>query len=315
MPSADPVTHIEEHLASQLSGGEQRLFVPLLRELAKGAPLDPAVLSARVGVPPARLDELLAGVPVDRDDRGRIVGAGLTLLPTEHVFEIEGKRLFTWCALDALMFPTLLGLGARVTSPCATTGRLISMNVTPTEVLNVDPSTACVSLVPPRADSDVRSSFCVHVRFFATQQAARRWQDESGRRDAYIASVAEAHDLACASREASRKAQVAVRRDGRGKAHLPGAAMRVCTKVFAPLAFSCVVACAHSSARPAEQPTTGAPAEAEDADGDALAGWAAGGTIAVIAICCVTHLVLLGVAAGAISGPQRPTSEATPQPK
>jgi Alkylmercury lyase/MerR family regulatory protein len=55
---------------------------------------------------------------------------GLTLNPTPHRFELNERVLFTWCALDSLMFPGLIGQTAQVQSPCASTGTPIGVTVT-----------------------------------------------------------------------------------------------------------------------------------------------------------------------------------------
>lgn len=41
------------------------------------------------------------------DSHGRILGRG-DLVPTPHRFELAGQTLYTWCALDTLIFPTIL---------------------------------------------------------------------------------------------------------------------------------------------------------------------------------------------------------------
>ncbi|MDN4571692.1 hypothetical protein DBB29_00190 [Pandoraea cepalis] len=53
------------------------------------------------------------------DDVGNVVGYGLTLRETSHVFKVDGRRLYTWCAFDTLFFAILIDRTARVTSRCA----------------------------------------------------------------------------------------------------------------------------------------------------------------------------------------------------
>jgi alkylmercury lyase len=97
---------------------------------------------------------------VELDDHGRIVGYGLTLRETPYRVEVDGKRLHTWCALDTLVFPTLLGRSARIYSSRHGTGTPIRITVEPTGVTSVDPETAVVSIVGPVEQSSVRSAFC-----------------------------------------------------------------------------------------------------------------------------------------------------------
>ena len=51
----------------------------------------------------------------------RLVGLGLTMVPTQHRYQTHGHDLWAWCAGDTLMFPVWIGAPARVESPCPTT--------------------------------------------------------------------------------------------------------------------------------------------------------------------------------------------------
>ena len=73
--------------------------------------------------------------------------------------------MYTWCALDTLMFPALTGKIARVTSRCAATGRPITLTVAPEAVLHVEPAEAMVSLRTPDTSPDIRCSFLLSCAF------------------------------------------------------------------------------------------------------------------------------------------------------
>lgn len=94
------------------------LWQPLLRQLARGEPLTIADLAAATG---RAGDEVAQAVgrlrDTEYDDAGRIVGYGITLRPTPHRFTVDGHQLYTWCALDTLIFPATLGQSAQVESP------------------------------------------------------------------------------------------------------------------------------------------------------------------------------------------------------
>jgi len=170
------------------------LYRPLLRLLPDGEPVSIEVLAAAAGRPVDDIRQAVASLPdVELDDHGRIVGYGLTLRETPHRFEVDGKRLYTWCALDTLVFPTLLGRSARIDSSCHGTGTPIRITVEPTGVTSVDPETAVVSIVGPVEQSSVRSAFCDHVHFFASPEAAQGWLDDHPGMS--IHPVAEAHRL------------------------------------------------------------------------------------------------------------------------
>jgi alkylmercury lyase len=131
---------------------------------------------------------------LETDEHGRVVGHRLTLRPTPHDFEVEGTPLSTWCAVDTLMFPALLGRPARVVSSCHATGAQVRLTVTPTGVTELDPPDAVVSLVTPDAPASVRSAFCHQVHFFATRDAAAPWLAEHP--EAVVVGVQEGFQLA-----------------------------------------------------------------------------------------------------------------------
>lgn len=103
----------------------------MVRRLGEGRPVDVGALAAELGRPAAELDALLERFGVERDETGRIVGAGLSLRPTRHRFAVGGCELHTWCALDALVFQSLLGKTAEVESPCPATGTTVRVRVGP----------------------------------------------------------------------------------------------------------------------------------------------------------------------------------------
>lgn len=151
------------------------LLVALLRELAKGHPVRQETLAARLGCSAERVAALLAQEPcTEYDGDGNVIGYGITLRETAHAFEVDGRRLYTWCALDTLMFPVLINTSARVVSRCPATQLPVSLTVLPDGVRNVEPASAVVSLPPPDVAGNIRSSFCCHVHFYAYASAAGR---------------------------------------------------------------------------------------------------------------------------------------------
>jgi len=158
------------------SEGFANLFIALLRELAKGTPVAPDTLARTPGWPAERVvAELEQAVGTEWDEDGSVVGYGLTLRETAHAFEVEGRRLYTWCAFDTLFFPALIDRTAHVISRCAATGVPVSLTVTPTAMRDVEPAGAAVSLIMPQDTPDIRHAFCCHVRFFASAPVAQDW--------------------------------------------------------------------------------------------------------------------------------------------
>lgn len=155
------------------------VLAALLPLLAQGRPVAAADLTGASGRSEPEVPQaLLRQGDLETDEHGRVVGYGLTLRPTPHGFEVDDRRLYTWCALDTLMFPTLLDRPARVTSSCHSTGVPVRLTVTPTGVTELDPPDAVVSVVTPDAPASVRSAFCHQVHFFASRDAAAPWLAE-----------------------------------------------------------------------------------------------------------------------------------------
>lgn len=177
------------------TGLDSSLLIPLLRLLADGDPVTVEQLADAAGRPVDDVRRGLATVPdTEYDDQGRIVGQGLTLRPTSHRFAVAGEELYTWCALDTLLFPALLDRPAQVESVSPTSGDTIRVTVDPVAgVTNVEPATAVVSLVNPDQITSIRSSFCNQVHYFSSAADAAGWLADHP--DAEVLPVAEAERL------------------------------------------------------------------------------------------------------------------------
>lgn len=184
---------LAERLTSPETGQNASLWLPLLRLLAQGDPVDIPTLAAAIGKSDEAVRSALAAVPDIEYEDGRIIGQGLTLRPTPHRFEVNGEQLYTWCALDTLIFPALLGTSARVESVTPGTGTPVQVSVGPDGVSTVNPSTAVVSLVNPEDMTSVRSAFCNQVHYFDSAEAAKPWLDAHPGGE--ILPVAEAYQL------------------------------------------------------------------------------------------------------------------------
>jgi alkylmercury lyase len=155
------------------------LMPAALRLLAKGAPVTMTELAAAARVDVADVDNAPGAGDIEYDDEHRIVGWGLTLIPTPHQFVVGGRRLYTWCAADTLMFPSIIGKQVQVESRCPTTDAVIRFTVDPHEgVSDLSPATAVI-FIPAYDELDdrrVRASCCDPGSFFATVEAAADWR-------------------------------------------------------------------------------------------------------------------------------------------
>jgi alkylmercury lyase len=184
---------------------EQRVAVALYRELAKGTPVTVERLAAALGVPSAAAGELIGRDPLKAlvypDDHGRVVGfGGLAAAPMHHRFEVDGRRLWTWCAWDGLFIPEILGVEARLESPDPESGATVRLTVGPEGILSVEPETAVISFLFPEADAfkesaaDAMAGFCHFVFFFASRESGERWT--ARHEGAFLYSPEDAAELA-----------------------------------------------------------------------------------------------------------------------
>ncbi|TVS86195.1 organomercurial lyase MerB [Mycobacterium helveticum] len=177
------------------SGLDSALLVPLLRLLASGDPVDVTTLAAAAGRTIEQARAQLAKLPdTEYDDDGRIVGHGLTLRPTPHRFTLDGAQLYTWCALDTLIFPLILDREAHVESVSPASRQPIRLTADPRGVRDVEPAAAVVSLVNPDDMTEIRSAFCNQVHFFTSDDDAQSWQETNP--GGQVMPVADTFDLA-----------------------------------------------------------------------------------------------------------------------
>jgi alkylmercury lyase len=174
---------------------ELKALTPVvLTELARGESVDAAWIAARAGLPASDVLGLLRRSPAEWDADGRLIGFGLTLRPTRHRSEIDGRVLYTWCAPDTLALPAILGIEAHAESPCFASGEPIRIEIGPEGVRSVEPAEAVVSIVTPAANlSDFRQALCQEQHFFSSPQAASQWQ--AAHPEGIVVSVADAFTL------------------------------------------------------------------------------------------------------------------------
>ena len=189
------VTRLDQH-SNKGEGGESMkwLFRPLLQMLAGGEPVTVEDIATVTGKPVEEVKKVLQSLQsVELDEQARVVGYGLTLIPTPHHFTVDGKQLYAWCALDTLIFPTLIHRSVQIESLCHGTGKSIRLTVEPDRVVSVEPSSAVVSIVTPDDMSMVRSAFCNEVHFFSSPSEARDWLNQHP--EGKVLSIEDAFEL------------------------------------------------------------------------------------------------------------------------
>jgi alkylmercury lyase len=119
------------------------------------------------------------------DTAKRITGfRGLGVFPTQHRLDVDGRTLFTWCAMDALFIPEVLASPVRIESPCPRTGTLVRLTLTPDSVGDVEPADVVVSFlcndaaVLESSAAKLIASFCHHIFFLASPDAGVAWTAE-----------------------------------------------------------------------------------------------------------------------------------------
>lgn len=194
-PSTTPT--LADRLQAALYCDHPTLWLFLLRTLANGHPISRTGIASALKMSLYDVQEALnTFTDIEYDDAGDIVACGLSLLPTPHCFKVNGHDLFTWCALDTLMYPVALHQTAQVESHCPLTGIAVRLTVTPTGVSLLTPAGVVVSIVTPATQAgccNIRSAFCSQVHFISSPQAAATWLSKHP--EATILSVEEAWQL------------------------------------------------------------------------------------------------------------------------
>jgi alkylmercury lyase len=173
-----PLETIVERLLAHARCEQDELCLPILHQVTQGKPLTKTMLSASLRMSQNELEQHLAqAADMEFDQQGTLVGWGVTMIPTRHGFQMNGKSLFTWCAFDTVLFPPALGETAQIQSTCPVTGQPMTFVATPGgAVLDLTPSSAVLSLIlPAERDECVRATFCEQSLLFWSQQAAISW--------------------------------------------------------------------------------------------------------------------------------------------
>ena len=105
-----------------------------------------------LGLRDLKPEQIKRGMVVVEPDRGRVVGSwGLSLAPTDHRLRIRKRRLYTWCALDAVGIPAGLGENASIASHCYRCGAPVNVEMAAGQVIHAEPANTQVWVVASQA--------------------------------------------------------------------------------------------------------------------------------------------------------------------
>lgn len=159
------------------------LLLPAFPLLARGQPLGVDEIAEASGVNGDRVLQVLENARCERDDDGRLIDLfGMTLSPTLHRFPIDGRILFSCCALWAHVIPKLVGRLIEVESVDPSSRELVQLSLSPDGIEGASPAGAAATMAiasPEAVDADVCAAFCCHVRHFVSLASAERFAARS----------------------------------------------------------------------------------------------------------------------------------------
>lgn len=177
-----------------------RVTVKTIQAIANGNPVSPEELADIWSMPLDQVQVILNQAKkngrVELNAQGDLVGAVLSLNPTQHHIFMDNQHLYAWCAYDAIYAPAVTGKLARIVSEDPVTGGRIEVSLTPDGVEAIQPESAVVSVVNPGGDMSAgpESKRCTHMLFFESRESAEQWkQDRAG---VFILTVEEVFELA-----------------------------------------------------------------------------------------------------------------------
>ncbi len=133
----------------------------------------PEQIAARLRMPKHQALSILGHVGAAFNDEGYLVGLGLSIVPTQHSYMINGHQLYVWCAADAISFPILHKATAVIASPDPISGELVRLTSSPEGVSGVEPSTAVATIVTgDEGLTNIRANICNHQHFFISVDTA-----------------------------------------------------------------------------------------------------------------------------------------------
>ena len=203
--SLDQLSEVVVQAFPTLDPQEQRAGIVLYRLLAGGNSITPPELTQALewtGVTGAHFltSSNLRNLVEWGPDQTVIGFGGLTTRHSRHSLVVDDRRLYTWCAWDAMFIPELLGVTAMIESACPETGNPVRLRVDSKGIERMSDREPVLSFTVPDQASQITSadqtilSFCSYVNLFDSRQAGTTWI--STRPGTFLLSVADGFTLA-----------------------------------------------------------------------------------------------------------------------
>lgn len=163
---------------------ELRLQVLALQHLSKGSPVSPKELANVWEMPLDQVNQIFeqakAQGTLQIDNAGNMVGATISLIPTNHKVQIHDVELYAWCAYDAVFAPGVIGKKAEIESVDPLSKETIKITISPEGEIVSDPSGVVVTVVGLETDSrgGVDSPRCSQMHFFVSEENAQKWSSD-----------------------------------------------------------------------------------------------------------------------------------------
>ena len=171
------VDEVRTLLAAQGDPQTLRRLIPAsIRLLAEGEPVSPAQIAEAAGVPADQAEAALRGIKdIEWTADGRVEGFGLTRRPTPHRFRIGDAEMYTWCAMDTLIFAAFVDCPVQIASPDGVTGEPLRLETDGGRIIAADPPSIAVSWFFDASATGFRASVCQFGHFFASRERAAEW--------------------------------------------------------------------------------------------------------------------------------------------
>jgi len=160
---------------------ELRLQVIALQLLSKGEPVSRDRLAIAWGMPLEQVNAIFEQASalgtLQLDDSGNMVGSAISLIPSGHKFQVNGKTLYAWCSYDAVYAPGVIGSDAVIESFDPLTKEPLQIKISPDGMVESKPNGVVTTVVGMEVDSrgGAESPRCNQMHFFASEENASKW--------------------------------------------------------------------------------------------------------------------------------------------